>query len=218
MKIFLDFDDCLFDTKTFIENFRGVFAACGIPEEVQVSTAVVMKDGTVGGWYDPERHIALLAETCVFDHAQLRTKIEAFLSDTERFLFPEVTDFLSLMTKCGHTLYILSYGDDNFQVKKIRGTGIDHFFEKIVVTREDKALAMGSELGSGSDDVWFIEDRTGYIASVKKMWPHMRMVLLRRKEGRYYESDVPDGSCDFVAANLAEAAGAIEGFVHSTGV
>ncbi len=201
MKIFLDFDDTLFDTKTFGEHLHRVFDACGIPRAAQASTAAMMKDGSVGGWYDPGRHMALLGEVCTFDHAELRAGIEVFLRETKQFLFPEAADFLAQMKARGCTLCILSYGDEDFQMRKIRGTGIEHFFHKIIVTTEDKASALEGELG-GDRDIWFIEDRVHYIANVKKAWPRIRTVLMCQKNRRYH--DVPDDLCDFVAADFRE--------------
>lgn len=208
MKIFLDFDDTLFNTKAFALHLRQVFAKYGIPEELLASTAAAMKDGTVGGWYSPEKHIALLAEVCAFDHSRLRADIAAFLGETKQFLFPDAMDFLALMKERGHTLSIISYGDNTFQMKKIRGAGIEHFFEKILVTQEDKAVLLGSNLPTEKEEIWFLEDRVHYIASVKKTWPWITTVLMCQADGRYH--DIPDESCDFVVKTFGEVVQAID--------
>lgn len=208
MKIFLDFDDTLFNTKAFGERLRRVFDAHGIPRDVQARTATALKDGTAGGWYSPEKHIALLAEACHFDDARLRSDIDDALLDMQGLLFPGVVDFLSLMKERSHTLFIISYGDRAFQMKKIHGTGIEHFFEKILVTQEDKVVALDGEHRAEKEDTWFVEDRVRYIASVKKTWPGITTVLMCQADGRY--RDIPDEFCDFVVTTWGEVTQAID--------
>ncbi|MEK9151237.1 MAG: HAD family hydrolase [Patescibacteria group bacterium] len=202
MKIFLDFDDTLFNTRAFAERVQGVFEEYGISRELFWSSYQDMKGAFLIGWcYSPEVHMQRLQPDHSFDIEQVRKKLGVLVADTRRFLFHEVKESLSFLKAVGHTLYILSLGDYGFQMEKIRGTGIDVFMEKVIVTQGDKAKALRDERVKG-EGTWFIDDRVRFIESVKKTFPEVKTILMQRV-GRYHQ-DEPNNFCDYVAQDLAE--------------
>lgn len=212
MKIFFDFDDTLFDTRAFAESIQSIFEKYGISKELFWSSYQDMKGAFLIGWcYSPEIQIQRLRQDHSFDAKQLHRELDRLISETKKFLFSDTEEFLSLFKKKGYILYILSFGDYDFQMKKIRGTGINKLIEKIIITKVDKAIALREEIANDSDTVWFVDDKIKFIEGIKNVFPEAKTVLMRRV-GRY-DQDEPDDCCDYVVANLDEMAEKINEFV-----
>lgn len=205
MKIFLDFDDTLFNTRAFIGDMKGVFVECGISRELFQSSYDEVKASFGQGerTYDFDEHIKNLQGKIDFDVAVLRNKVQVFVADTTRYLFPDVMDFFSAMKEKGCALYILSFGTSDFQAAKIAGTGMKLFMEKIIITTGDKAVALQNEVIDDGKNSWFFDDRMKYIESMKQVFPAMQTVFVKRVDGRYEDS--PNEFCDYVVQDLKEA-------------
>ena len=123
MRIYLDFDDVLFNTRTFIEKLKSIFETYGVSRELFEQTYQEMRAESPGkGFcYSFERHIKQLSPHGTFDGESLSQELEACMADTSAFLFPDVIDFLQLLHEAGHTIVILSFGDLEFQESKVRG-------------------------------------------------------------------------------------------------
>lgn len=207
MKVFLDFDDTLFDTSAFACGLQCVFGEYGISEEMfWESYQEMKKECPAGGWsYSPEKHIEKIQmqRGASFDKDVIRKKLMMYFADTKRFLFSDTEELLSTLSESGHTLYILSFGDRDFQMAKISGTGIGHFLEKVIVTDRDKGEAMRDAIDA-HDKVLFLDDRVHFIESVKKLFPNAWTILVQRKEG-WHREEKSSELCDYVVKDLREA-------------
>ncbi|PIX89990.1 MAG: hypothetical protein COZ29_02310 [Candidatus Moranbacteria bacterium CG_4_10_14_3_um_filter_45_9] len=98
MKIFLDFDDLLFDTNAFFVSLQYIFEEFGISKEISLKSYQEIKaEFPRGGWcYSFGRHIEKLKQYVAFDEEDLRKRLMMFITDTERFLFSDVENFFRL--------------------------------------------------------------------------------------------------------------------------
>ena len=206
MKIFLDFDDVLFNTRTFIESMKAVYETCGISKEIWSDAYRAVKVGFAGEerTFDFEAHIIELHKQVSFDEKLLRQKIGALVKNTERFMFPDTKKFLARLQDEKVAIYIVSFGTSDFQTEKIEGANIEEYVEKIIVTSDYKASTLHEYISDNDEGVWFFDDRVKYIENVKQTFPKIRTIFMRREAGRYH--DEPTALCDYVAENLDEAA------------
>jgi FMN phosphatase YigB (HAD superfamily) len=214
MKIFIDFDDVIFNTREFITDFKKVFKANDISEEIfdkyyydtaeQQSNIQIKK-------YDADRHIQRIKEVLHIDTGQLEEDFAKFINDTSKYIFPDVRNFLEQFERAD--LYLISYGDLEYQRNKIKNSGITKYFNKVITTYKLKAEELAKILSLDeieSEDIYFLDDRVEQIRSVKKKFPQAHTLLVRRKEGRY--NDEKDKYCDFEVGDLNEAARIISNF------
>jgi len=215
MKIFLDFDDTLFNTRAFIEDMKGVFEECGIPKDLfdRSYQEIKVSFGKTERTYDFDVHLRKLKESASFDEMCLREKVRTFVADSARYLFSDVADFVSLLRKNQCSLFILSFGTSEFQKEKIVGSGLGVSVEKIIITTDmdNKEMALKKEVSSDDKEVWFFDDRMKYVESVKRVFPGIRTVLVKRKEGRY--QDEPTSLCDYVVSDLIEGGKIVCGII-----
>jgi FMN phosphatase YigB (HAD superfamily) len=206
MKIFIDFDDVLFNTRDFIADIKVVFRRSGISEDVFYKTyknrAVSLnKDGENAETYDPCFHFKKIKEETKINTDQLKNDFMALKKDTSKYIFPDVCHFLSKVQK--KDIFILSFGTNKFQKEKIKNSGIGKRFNKIIVTeRINKGEAIGKIIGKSKEKFYFIDDRVKFLEEVKKKYPFAITVLIRRKEGRY--KDKKNKCCDFLFDNLKQ--------------
>lgn len=214
MKIFLDFDDVLFNTRAFIEDMKGVFEECGISKELYQTAYREVKIGFDQGerTYDFDAHIKKLQQYCSFDETKLRDKIQTFIGNGKRFLFPDTENFLFSCKKDNCLLFILSFGTSDFQRAKIVGTGIEAFVENIIITPDNKVDHLRRTVGNENSGVWFFDDRVKYLEGVKRAFPMVKTVFVKRVEGRYH--DESNEFCDYVVSSLAEGEKIITEQVH----
>ena len=202
MKIFLDFDDSLFDTKRFVSKLVEIFLKNGVSKNDFFATYRDYPQKTVRGLqkYDPCRQIKYLESSIGVCGEKIKSDLENFVSDTSRYVFRDVDSFFSNFRR--NNLYIVSFGHTGFQEKKIKNSGLRKRIRNIAVTDRSKAEII-KRFANGKEKFVFIDDRTDQIRSVKKYFPNSATFLLKRKEGRYNSKKTK--AVDFEVKNLTEA-------------
>lgn len=212
MKIILDFDDVIFNTRRFNHDYRRAFFVRGIPENVfndcyhQLSTS-----GRPGRkLYDPQKHFKALGCQLVIEERKLKEILNKFIKTADKYLFPDAINFLKKFKK--KDLYLVSYGKKGYQDLKISRARVKKYFKKVAILDGAKSRAVAQIIKSekiGKDEqIFFLDDRADWVGDVKKRYPRVITFLVKRREGRY--DDKKNKHCDFEVKNLKEAAKIIE--------
>lgn len=202
MKIFIDFDDSLFNTKKFREKLVDIFLANGVSRKDFFATYYDYPQKTSHGLkkYDPIRQIKMLNETLALNKKKLGKDLKEFIKDTKKYVFSDVASFLEICRR--KDLYLISFGYTDFQFKKIKNSGLRVAFRKMMITDNNKNITIKSFVHKEEKFV-FIDDRIENINLIKKSFPASTTFLLKRKEGRY--NDKKTEAVDFEIKNLIEA-------------
>ena len=116
---------------------------------------------------------------------QLRKDLNYFLKDTSRFVFNDFNDFSKSFSK--QELFLVSFGHQPFQGVKIKSSGIEKFFKKIIVTNGKKSLIIKqliTEFG-GNGKVYFVDDRPDQLEDVLSEIDDVVAIRVKRGQGRY---------------------------------
>lgn len=204
MKIFIDFDDVLFCTRDFKVDFKNVFKNVGVSSSDFEETYKIVRNNEKGvDGYNYDDHIKILDKRDVVDGGALKKAVNEFLINSEKYVFSDVVEFLEKSKSMGDELFMISFGSECFQKSKIENSGLGKYFSDIKIGDIDKAVEIEKIVGENvNDEMWFIDDRIQQIEMVKKVFPEMKTVLLKRKEGRYF--DEKNEFCDFEAGDFGE--------------
>ncbi|PIU78964.1 MAG: hypothetical protein COZ28_02175 [Candidatus Moranbacteria bacterium CG_4_10_14_3_um_filter_44_15] len=207
MKIFLDFDDVLFNTKSFKRGLVGVFKKNGVSKKDFLATYKDYPTITRKGLkkYDPFRQIKLLEKKLGIDGEKTKRDMLKFLESCKKFVFSDVKNFLRHFDK--NELFLISYGHTGFQNKKIKHTRLSSHFAKVVVTDEMKARVV-ERLAKSGERIVFLDDRADQVEEIKKSFPESVTFLVKRKEGRYNDSRTK--YVDWEVGNLKEVLSAMK--------
>lgn len=213
MKIILDFDDVIFNTRKFSRDYRKVFFNHGISGKIFSETyrGQVPSKKRI---YDFQKHIEAISVRHPIDMSGFKKEIGAFLKTAAVYVFPDAFAFFDKFGK--KNLFLVSFGTKEFQGAKIDNAKISRYFAKTVVSDKPKSFGVAMALKNSGiqkkEKIFFFDDRAELIEEVKKKYPGIFTVLMRRKEGRY--NDKKSKYCDFKAKNLKEAARLIENLAH----
>lgn len=208
MKIFIDFDDVVFNTQRYKTDLKKIFFRFGISadlfERLYFAYPPNSNNSSVKT-YQLEKHLQVLRKKVSFKKSELRKAVERFLADTKKYVFPDTVFFLNHFKK--KQLFLISHGDRNFQRKKIQGSGLASYFQAVEITGRKKSLSLKKFLGKSQKEkpekIFFLDDRLHYLEETKRRLPEVVSILLKRKEGRY--QDKKNNFCDFEAGSLREA-------------
>jgi hypothetical protein len=206
MKILIDFDDVLFNTKEFRKDLKNVFFDNGVSDKVfdkcYYGSAKITKRKLEK--YDVLKHIEAIEKEIGINTGYIKKAIRQLLENCEKYVFSDTDGFLSSFNKAD--MFMLSYTNTRFQSLKISKSGIKKFFEKIILTeglKSEGIKKLNKYLAFNRERVFFLDDRVEQIEDVKKNYPLIKTIFVKRKEGRY--NDKKNKFCDFEAKNLKEA-------------
>lgn len=210
MRIFIDFDDVLFNTKKFKEDCFGIFQGKGVSRKIFDECYYDPLDNRNIKVYDVRGHISRICKKMGLDAAVFEEEVGAFVADTSQYVFSDVAETLKKFHK--KDLNIISFSVTNFQKSKIVGSDVAKFFNKIRIVNVLKGAVVAEiiekEKMQDEKELYFIDDRTEQLESVKKRCPQVKTILCVRREGRY--RDRKNKYCDYKIANLKELAGIIK--------
>jgi len=169
MKIFIDFDDVIFNTGLFKKSLAKIFSESGVPKkDFKESYQLIFKNKKTT--YSPLKHIGFFTKNKKVDSLKILFHIENLLKNLESYLFNDAKIFLKHFAK--NNLYLLSYGDLKFQRQKIKATGISKYFKRIIVTKNNKFKIIKKMVGKNKfkkgERVIFIDDKPSHIKEVKQ--------------------------------------------------
>jgi hypothetical protein len=202
-RIFLDFDDVLFNTRDFRHDLKAILQQYGVQPEVYEETrsqAYTEAAFEKGACYNIEKHILTLKQECKnLDVVAATQDVMKFLCNLKKYVFSDVVNFLHSYSK--ESLYLLTFGGKDFQEKKIQGSQLMHSFGTVSITQGSKAQALKRIISSGQN--YFLDDRVRYFQEIKEIQLPITTIFVNRPEGRYH--DVKNMYCDFEVQNLNEA-------------
>jgi FMN phosphatase YigB (HAD superfamily) len=172
MKIFIDFDNTLLDTRRIVrELYIPLLETYGKTEdEIRKAlgsfSSFAGYDHERGTTFTVERHLRLLGFT-EEERQDIMPKAEVFFREAQRFLFPGVQELLAFL-KDQETI-VLTYGDKDFQLLKVKGAGILDQVTKVCCTEHTKVDEIKSELEAGERAV-FIDDKAEYFPAMKDIF------------------------------------------------
>jgi FMN phosphatase YigB (HAD superfamily) len=172
MKIFVDFDNTIFDTKhKFLDRFFDVFYYYGVSREDFDNTLPHFSKTSLqtGECYSPKKHIKKIKKITGknIDEKVFLQEMSEFLEDLEKYVFEDFYQFVNGFDK--KDLIILSYGDYEFQKQKINGSGVVQFFEDVIITQGDKTKEIEKYMQDfPNEKIVLVDDKLGYFENAKK--------------------------------------------------
>ena len=168
MKIFIDFDDTIFATKKLKKDLQiKLWEEFYIPEKnfQKIRDHFSGTFGKKGENYTFDRYVEVVSDIAHSDVQSIRTILHDFFDrDLSNYIFDDVIDTLKNLQ--GHKLILLSYGDQDFQMRKIRGSGIGVYFDEVVITSGDKYDMMKNFIDS-DEILMLVDDKSVYFTSMK---------------------------------------------------
>lgn len=207
MKIFIDFDDVLFNTKDFKNDIVSIFKKNGVSEKIfkkyYKEFPAKKKKGEVRK-YNPREQIKKIKALGI-DTRGIEKDFSKLLKNVRKYIFNDGIRFLKKFKK--EEMYVVSYGDKKFQKEKIENSGIVKYFRRVIIADSSKAVGIKKILRHKNieqgEALIFLDDRVKFLKDIKKSYPGMVTIHMSRKEGRFFEKKTI--YCDFEAENFDEA-------------
>ncbi len=180
MLYIFDFDYTLFDTAVFKQDYFKQFVDLAYdPNNLRLEH---FKENVIH--YNIKEHLDLLGDN-LKDHNKSVETLNVFLSDLKRYLFPGAEEVLMKLKNEGHKLILISLGNLEFQKSKILGSGIEKFFEQIIITPGSKALLL-EKINIGEEQVIIVNDNAQESLEMMKLIDNAKLFLI---ESRYSQND-----------------------------
>lgn len=206
MKIFIDFDDVIFNTYKFTIDYKKIFKLYGISEKMyeKYYYDYPINRGKDFKKYHPGMHIREIGKNFSFNIKKLENDIAQFTKNTKKYVFKDFHGFIKQFRK--EDLCLLSFPNIKFQKTKIKNSGISKYFKQSILTNGPKSSEIKKSIKKQgtkkTENIYFIDDRLRHIEDVKNEIPRVRTILLSREEGRHKHSD--KGNFDYKAVGLYE--------------
>ena len=164
MVVFFDFDDTLFDRGKFIRS---------LAEQMGLSRDEFFRDYD-RYFKDKDKPYSLKKHLEIRGKSDKDNGMDHFLCDLSAFVYSDAHKLLQEFRWQADKLLLLSYGDKDLQNKKIRGSGLAEYFDKIIVT-SDKAKTL-KEWYSDKERIIFINDKPEENERMKNLFPDLEII------------------------------------------
>ena len=175
-KLFIDFDKTLFDTSQVKERLYRIFGQFGFSqEEIDETYAAEAVDGR----FNPEGQAKRLYKIKPFDLEVFAQKIRLTILDSQKILYSDADVFLNQLNRDKYEVNILSYGDVDFQNRKISHSGIVDKFDNIYVTNIEKQIFL-KEIVKKNEYFIVVDDKVSNLEKISAEYPKAFMIYINR--------------------------------------
>ncbi len=198
--IIFDLNKTLFDTELLKKDFEKIFEAHELRgQEFWKSFYKAYDfDSKNLGCYSIDKHLKSLNiddEKRKTIKKNLNFKME--YRGTE-YLYPEVIYILENLKANNNRLLLISRGDKNFEKKKIFISGLDRYFDKIIIVPKITKSVIKNNIKKG-ERIFYIGHNINDLWFIGKNFPKIDCVFLRR-----YKQILPKNFSITTAENLSD--------------
>lgn len=134
MNIYIDFDGTLFDTDKYTKDFINVLGDYGINIDLFYKIKEsIFNDNNL---FNANIMVDYIVNEYNID-CDIKNMVNKLLDGS--YVYSDVIECLNTLINNGFQLYLLTYGDTNFQNIKIKAANLSSFFNEIIITEKDKS-------------------------------------------------------------------------------
>jgi len=167
MKVIFDLDYTLMDTVQLHSKLAEIFDKENYREDYQFFFR------SKGISFDGEKYLAILKELGRIDGArekELKSKLAELMENMDDFLKPDAESVLKHFIKEGHELILITFGNKEWQEKKVKNLSIKKYFSEIIFEEEDKSKSEYlRSLGEGNEKILIINDNLDEAVAMQKV-------------------------------------------------
>ncbi len=183
---FVDLDDTLYNTYLLKEDIFKCFANCGVTKEdyrLSYNKAVF---GPVVGYFDYtfKKHADILREMNYEVPDSVVKELENLVN--KNYNDSQAEQFVLELKKTSNKVILLTAGKKELQQKKINSTGLNKYFDQIVIIDGGKSQAI-IDIAGQSKKILFINDNLKENIEIKKNLPYV--LVLAKKHQVLWEDD-----------------------------
>ena len=174
----IDFDDTLFDTHAFKEARLKALKKIGVSPALFWTTYKNARTNSNGVFtYSDKRHAEILVSEG-FDEDEVWKSLNKVTSKIKDFLIEDTEEFLQALKKLGQPMILLSLGDAEYQELKVKGCGIEKYFDRVFFVNETKEQTLKELFNVVHDEnIWLINDKVDESQQLKISFPDLQIVL-----------------------------------------
>jgi len=169
MIVVFDLDYTLLNTKKFK---AGLAQALGITARNFARYEQNTKN--LGKNYNLDEHLVFLEKN---QDSNVQKKIKNFFKNLDQYLFPEAEPILKAYQKKGAQLILATFGNKDWQKRKIDNLKIKKYFNKIILTNENKSKALDF-LKNSKAEVLIINDKAKESLEIQKVLGKGKIFLI----------------------------------------
>lgn len=169
MNIYIDFDRTIFNTDKFLMDLDDILTLYGI--DVSLFLEYVKRNNEQG--FNPYIILNRMEKKLEFNK-DIYGKINSLVKHSSSYIYDDVYDFLKLAKEKKYKLFILTKGNEEYQLSKIRNTSLLDYIDGVLVT-----LKFKGELDLNYQESIFIDDNPKEIESLIKKNPKMIYRIMR---------------------------------------
>ena len=178
--IVFDFDNTLFLTKEFKKELIKNFQKIGVAPKLFLKTYLASKKNHK--YLGPHYQIRLIKKISPqYSFKKLKDVFEKTLKKASFFVPPEIPKILAKLS-LKYELILISFGEKNFQRKKIKNSGLQKFFKKIIISSQAHKISSFSKIFRKKAKIFFVEDNPSILKAVKKNFPEVITIYLAEKK------------------------------------
>lgn len=179
MKIVFDLDHTLFRTGLFKKDLFEILYESGATENIVRETYKRHCKEDDGGAYDFDTHcLKITQKQRIFKKREAKDRYTRFIKEADFSKYVEIESFqyLKKWREMGAKLILLTKGGESIQWIKLKRTGMEEFFDEILICKHTKLKKIES-LYLGKED-FFVNDLVSEILEVRREFPKVNCLLL----------------------------------------
>lgn len=191
----IDFDNTLFNTKLLVERIMQVFKDGGVDEIETLRSYRLSCYGEHGNnfGYSFANHLKVLSQD-KYDTKLVEDNLNNLLNFND-YNFDGVEEFLSFCRQQTDLMVLLTLGDDQFQRQKLANSGLEKFFDKIIIDNLCQKEKHVAQIADNKTPFYFINDNLLENKKIKNTLPNLDVVskinLKKFSMQEYMDSQLP---------------------------
>ena len=191
----IDFDNTLFNTNLLVERIMQVFKDSGIDEIETLRSYRLSCYGEHGNnfGYSFANHLKVLSQD-KYDTKLVEENLSKLLN-TNDYNFDGVEEFLSFCRQKTDLMVLLTLGDNQFQRQKLANSGLEKFFDKIIIDNLSQKEKHVAQITDSKTPFYFINDNLIENRKIKDTLPNLDIVskvnLKKFSVQDYIDSQLP---------------------------
>lgn len=179
MNVYIDFDRTLFDTDMFLKDLHNLLKNNNVDMEVFNKYQDELKENG----FNPFDILKKMENASPFNN-DVYKQLDELIENSNTYVYSDVDGFLEMLKEKKYHIILLTKGNEDYQLAKIKNTDVIKYFDDIIITLKNKG-----KLDINYQNDIFIDDNPYEIESILKRNPK-RMIRIKRANAKYNDINV----------------------------